>query len=76
MEISDLKSAATLLPKHYTISNLLGISNEMLGILVAQGTAKLLKVKFGGLKKSYTHAEQDVLCIKNAIGKTIFSDLP
>ena len=43
---------------------------------MAQGTAKLLKVKFGGLKKSYTYAEQDVLCIKNAIGKTIFSKLP
>ncbi len=44
MEISDLKSFATLLIRYYTIQNLLGFSNEVLCIHVAQGAAKLAEV--------------------------------
>ena len=44
MEISDLKSAATLWTRYYTIQNISGISNEI-GL---QGVAKLPKVKVGG----------------------------
>ena len=51
IEISDLDSAATLLTRHYTIQNLQELSNEVLYIHVAQGTAKLLEIKFGDLKK-------------------------
>ena len=35
----------------HTMPNLLGFSNETLGILVAEGVGKLPKVKVEGLKK-------------------------
>ena len=35
----------------------LGLSNELLFIIIAQGTAKLLPVKVGGLKKILAQAE-------------------
>ena len=47
----DLKSAATLLTRYYAIQKLLGPSNEILCINVAQGAAKLQEFKVGGLKK-------------------------
>ena len=37
---------------YHKLQNLCGISNEILFILVAQGAAKLLKVKVEGLKKN------------------------
>ena len=48
----DLKNVATLLTRYYAIQKLLGLSNEILFINVAQGAAKLQEVKVGGLKKT------------------------
>ena len=39
-----------------TISSCLGLSNEVLTILVDQGDAKLTKVKVGGLKIIMSHS--------------------
>ena len=50
MEISDFKNDATLLSRYY--SKILELSNEILCILVAQGTTKLQGVKFGGQRKN------------------------
>ena len=46
----DAELLHSWLDMYYTIQKLEGISNEMLCILVDQGTAKLQEVKFGGLK--------------------------
>ena len=51
MEISDLKSAATLLTRYCTIKKMQGFSNEMQHICVARRAVKLREVKFEGPKK-------------------------
>ena len=76
----DLKSVATLLTRYYAIQKLLGLSNEILSINVAQGAAKLQEVKVGGLKKMlYLRMQGKTFsCSKDVapcILKPIFSDL-
>ena len=51
MEILDLKSAATLLSRYYTIQSLQENSYDTLRIHMYQVAAKLQKVKVEGLKK-------------------------
>ena len=70
MKVSDLKSAAILLDKYFTIEKLWGPSNEKLCIGVAKGATKLLEVKVGGPKKmqfftpmSYKNVRLKVLTI-------------
>ena len=52
MEIKCFKSAVTLFFKLNPIGPCLVVSSEILCVLVAQGTAKMPEIKFGGIKKS------------------------
>ena len=54
MEISDLKSAAKILTRYYTIQKLQGLANEILYICVAQWTVKIQDVKVRGPKKCWS----------------------
>ena len=52
MSGKNLKNAVKFFFKLNLIAPISGLSNEILCILVAQETAKLPNVKFGGLKKN------------------------
>ena len=53
----------------------LGLSNELLFIIIAQGTAKLWPVKAKGLKKNLTQVFSDpFLQSKRLMHKAFFSD--
>ena len=60
MEGSDLKSTTTLLNRYYTIQTLLGLSNGILCIFVAQWAAKMPKFKIGGLKNDKNMAKHTI----------------
>ena len=63
MKITYLKSTAFLFFKLSTYRYDLGLSNELLIIIIAQGAAKLWPVKVGGLKKIWprTHSNPVLL---------------
>ena len=64
MDVWNLKSALILLIKYYNIQNLCGILNEAPCIQLAQGAAKLLEVKIGGLKNSEIFSRShNLLCL-------------
>ena len=65
MEITNLKSAATLLTRDYIIQSLLGLLNEILCIFLAQGKAKIPKVKVWGPKKLSLSTFFSVICVFN-----------
>ena len=52
-KIKYLKRAVTLFLKLNTTAPILGLSNEILCILVAKGAAKMPELKFGSRKKIY-----------------------
>ena len=75
MEISDLKGAASLLTRYYIIQNMRRLSNKVLCIHVAQGAAKLPKIKVEGPKKDkkMSWVEPTINIGKRRL--TFFSDL-
>ena len=50
VNLANLNAATLLTKKQKSIASISGLSNEILCILVAQGAAKLWRVKVGGQK--------------------------
>ena len=71
MKITYLKSTAFLFFKLSTYRYDLGLSNELLIIIIAQGDAELWPFKIGGLKKFHAQAELDIFLL--SIGESKFS---
>ena len=74
MEITDLKSAAMLLTRYYTIQNLRGTSNDILCIQVAQGAAKNCKRSNLKLRKNVFHVPGKTNWVQS-VSAAIFSNV-
>ena len=71
-----LKSATILIFKYFPKRNDLGLSNELLLIIIAQGATKLCPAKLRGLKNILAQVESNPFLIsKRETHKAIFSDL-